>query len=360
MSRPPGPEGMGDRLYERVVALAVLALLLLFCLQILLPFVGALLWGIVLSVASWPAYAWLARRLGGRRTLGAVVMVLIMVLIFVVPVTLIVASLADQVSAAASMLYDLTAYGLPPPPSWLAAVPLVGETLDGYWRQTMLNAGATLAELRPYISAAASWILARGAGIGLGILEFLLAVLIAGVLFANAEACLDYLERFVRRIGGERSVGLIGLAGQTIRSVANGVVGTALVQAGLAGIGFIVARVPGAGVLLLGAFLMALVQIPPMLLVLLVALWQYFQGETGWSIAMALWGVLVVGTVDNFVRPYLISQGVKLPLVLILIGVIGGLIAYGFIGIFLGAVILAVVWQVAIDWLRPGGEPGPG
>jgi predicted PurR-regulated permease PerM len=349
---------MGENLFERAVALGVLALLLLFCLQIALPFIGPLLWGIVLAVATWPAYARLARALGGRRRLSATLMALAMVVVFIVPISMIAVSLADQVGAAASMLYDLTAYGLPPPPRWVAGIPLVGDALEEEWRRAMLNAGATLAQLRPYITAAAGWILARGAGIGYGILEFLLAVLIAGVLFANAEACLDYLHRFVRRIGGEASLGLVELAGQTIRGVANGVVGTALIQAALAGVAFVVAGVPGAGVLLMAVFLISLIQLTPVIIVLLVALWQYFQGEIGWSIFMALWGLLVVGTVDNLVRPYLISQGAKLPLVIIFIGVIGGLLAYGFLGIFLGAVILAVVWRMAVDWLKPAEESG--
>jgi predicted PurR-regulated permease PerM len=348
---------MGESLFERVVALGVLALLLLFCLQIMLPFVGALLWGIVLSVATWPAYVRLERALGGRRGLSATLMALAMIVVFVVPITMIVASLAEQVSAATRMLYDIIAHGLPPLPGWVAAVPLVGEPIDTWWRNAMANAGAALAQLRPYVTALGGWILARGADIGFGILEFLLAV---RVLFANAEACRDYLGRFVRRIGGERSIELIEVAGQTIRSVANGVVGTALIQAGLAGLAFVVARVPGAGILVIAVFLVALVQVPPAIVVLLVALWQYFQGDTGWAIAMALWGLLVVGTIDNFIRPYLISQGVRMPIVIILIGVIGGLLAYGFIGIFLGAVILAVVWRLAVDWLRPAGERGPG
>lgn len=355
---------MTEHFFERTLGLTVLALLLLFCLQVTRPFVGPLLWGIMLSVATWPAYVRVRERVGGRPRRAAALMALLMVVVLVVPIALIATSLADQVRAASGLFYDLTTYGLPPPPVWLVDVPLVGPTIDAAWRDAITDAGATLAWARPYITAVAAWILARGADVGFAVLEFILAVVIAGVLFAHAEMCVDYLGRFVRRIGGAKSLHLIEVAARTIQGVALGIVGTSLFQGLLAAIAYVLAGIPGAGILFLATFLVTLMQMPTALVILPVAVWEYFQGEIGWAIFIAVWGLTVVNTLDNFVRPYLISQGADLPFGLIFVGVVGGLLAYGFIGIFIGPTMLAVVWRMATDWLEepeaaPAAVPAP-
>jgi predicted PurR-regulated permease PerM len=343
---------MGEHFHERIIALAILALLIGFCFLVVKPFIVPTLWAIMLSVATWPAYVRLRDVLGGRAGLAATIMACAMLIVLVAPIALVAASLAEQVRGATRLIYDLTSYGLPPPPSWVAQIPLVGEFLDSQWRWAIANTSALLGQLRPFITSSASWLLARGADVGFAVIEFLVATVTAGILLAHGETTVGYLRRFVARIGDERRVHLVDVAGQTIRSVANGVVGTALVQSTLAAVALFVAGVPGTAILTLAVFMAALVQFPPTLIMILIGLWQYFQGDLAWALFIALWGILVVGTVDNFVRPYLISQGARLPFIVILVGVVGGLLAYGFIGIFVGATMIAVIWRMTIDWLR--------
>ncbi len=346
---------MNERFYERALGLVVLAMLILACLQITAPFLAAVLWGITLSVATWPVHAHLSRWLGGRVRLAAALMVLLLILVFVVPLAMVVSSLAEGVAGVTNLVRDLTALGMPSPPEWLRDVPIVGHGLDQRWREVASNLPAALQQLRPYIGQIASWLLARGAGLGLTVLELLLAVTTAGILFVHGENGADLLRRIAGRIGGAESTALVDLAGRTIRSVANGIVGTAVVQALLALLGFSMAAVPGASLLALAVFMASVLQLPVIVVTVPVAVWALYRA-TGWGLFLLLWGVLLVGTVDNFLRPYLISQGSRLPLMLIFVGVMGGLLAYGFLGLFLGPVILAAGWTLLEAWLR---EPPP-
>ncbi len=344
---------MGERFFERVIGLAALALLIFLFLRILAPFVAPLLWAITLTVSVWPLFVRLRTLLGGHGGLAALLMTLILFVILVVPIGMLARSLGDQVAAVAKVANDLVTVGLPPPPHWLADVPLVGDPLDQQWRETMVDSRATLREVQPYIGTAAGWILARGAEIGFAVVQFVLAVFLAGVLFVQGETSADYMRRFAARIGNERTVDLVDLAGGTIRGVALGVVGTALLQAMLAAIIFLVAGVPGAGLLALLTFIVGILQLPVLLVPLPVAVWVGYQGLTGWAIFVAAGGIFI-GTIDNFIRPVLIRQGADMPLLLIFLGVLGGLLAYGPIGMFFGAVVVALAHRLLTEWLMKG------
>ena len=204
---------MGERFFERVIGLAALALLVFLFLSILAPFVAPLLWATTLTVSVWPLFVRLRRILGGRGGLAALLMTLLLFLILVVPVGMLVRSLGDQVAAVTRVANDLVTVGLPPPPRWLADVPLIGDQLDQQWRATMADSRSTLREIQPYIGTAAAWILARGADIGFAIVQFVLAVFLAGILFVHGETSAAYFRRFARRIGNERTVALVDLAG---------------------------------------------------------------------------------------------------------------------------------------------------
>ncbi len=348
-----------ERFYERALSLVLLATLIFACLQIAAPFLAAVLWGIALSVATWPLYARLSRSLGDRGRFAAVVMVLLLVLVFVVPLAMVVSSLADGVAAVSALARDLTAVGVPPPPEWLRNVPVAGTGLYEGWEEVASDLPRVSQQLRPYIGPVATWLLARGAALGLAVFELLLAVVVAGILFVRGEEGADLLRRIAGRLGGAESTALVDLAGRTIRSVANGIVGTAVVQALLALLGFWAAAVPGANLLALAVFMASVLQLPVIVVTVPVGVWALYRA-TGWGLFLLLWGVLVVGTVDNFLRPYLISHGSRLPLMLIFVGVMGGLLAYGFLGLFLGPVILAAGWTLLEAWLREPRAAGDG
>ena len=346
-----------DRFVERVILLTLLAFLVFACLQIVEPFVGPMLWGIIIAVASWHPYRWLADHLGGRRKLAAIVVALALLLILVVPIAMLVNSLAEGVGAVAGLLRDLTTVHLPEPPTWLRELPVIGVTLDDRWREAMVDLPASLQRLQPYIGTAAGYGLSFGAGLGFAVLEFLIAIVIAAILLVTGESAVHVLRRFVARVGGAHHLGLLDVAAQTIRGVAAGIIFTAFLQALLLVFGLVVVAAPGPVVLGFLTFFLLVLQLPNWLVWVPVVIWLGYKGSTGLAIFLAVWGTFVVSTVDNFIRPYLISQGAKLPLLLIFVGVIGGLLAYGFIGLFVGATLLGVGYTIFRSWLDE--EPPP-
>lgn len=352
-----GGDFLRDRFVERVILLALLAFLVFACLQIVGPFVGPILWGIIIAVATWHPYRWLANHLGGRRKLAAVIVSVALLLILVVPIALLVSSLAEGVSAVAGLLRDLTTLRLPEPPAWLNDIPVIGITLDERWREAMVDLPASLQRLQPYIGTAAGYGLSFGAGLGFAVLEFLIAIIMAAILLVTGEAAVLVLQRFVLRVGGKHHLGLLGVAAQTIRGVAAGIIFTAFIQAVLLVFGLVVVGAPGPVVLGFLTFFLLVLQLPNWLVWVPVVVWLGYKGSTGYAIFLAVWGTFVVSTIDNFIRPYLISQGAKLPLLLIFVGVIGGLFAYGFIGLFVGATLLGLGYTIFHSWLDE--EPPP-
>jgi predicted PurR-regulated permease PerM len=346
-----------DRFVERVILVTLLALLAFACLQIVRPFIGPMLWGSIIAVSTWPLYRRLIQRLGGRRKTAAVVMSAALLVVLVVPISLLVDSLAEGIAAVAALLRDLTNVHLPPPPDWLAGLPVVGSLLDEQWREAMVDLPASLEQLRPYIGTAAGWGLSWGAGLGVAVLQFLIAIVIAAILYVTGESAASVLQRFVARVGGAHHLGLIDVAAQTIRGVAAGVIFTAFIQGVLLALGLVVVGAPGPVLLGFLTFFLLVLQLPNFLIWLPVVIWLGYKGENGLAIFLFVWGFFVVSTIDNFIRPYLISQGAKLPLLLIIVGVIGGLLAYGFIGLFIGATLLGVGYTLFHSWLDE--EPPP-
>ncbi|MGH8563694.1 MAG: AI-2E family transporter [Gammaproteobacteria bacterium] len=336
---------------ERILRLAVLAILVVACLRIVAPFIGALTWAGIIATTVWPAFLWIAGRLGGRPKLAATLFTLALAVILVLPFAVLVVSLGDAVRQVAALLKDLTAVTFPEPPGWLTQIPLLGKLLDDAWRGAMTDVSGLFNAARPAIETATVWTLAQGAHLGLALLEFLFAIIIAGVFLVTADRSADWAQRVVAKVQIEDGPGLIAVVVSTVRSVSIGVAGTAAVQAVLATLGFFVAGVPG--VVLLGflTFFFALVQLPTVLVWLPAVLWLYYQHQEGWALFMLIWGLVAVGVVDNFLRPYLISQGAKLPIAVIFVGVIGGLLAWGMIGLFIGPTLLAVAYSLLRNWV---------
>ncbi len=335
---------------EQTLGWAGLFALAAGCLIVLRPFVSALLWAVVLSFSSWPLYRRLLQLLGNRRTLAALLMTLGMVLVLLLPFLIVGLTLADNVKDLTLATRSWMAGGPPAPPAWLAKVPVVGAQATAYWQNLASDTAKLWTEAQRFIEPVSSWLLKAGLALGGGLIETALSVFIAFFLFRDGVGVGRRLTAAIDRIGGERGGHLLTVAGKTVRGVVYGILGTALAQAVMAGIGFLIAGVPGAALLALLTFFASVVPVVGTGLVWLpAALWLFHQGSTGWGIFMLVWGV-GVGSLDNIVKPWLISQGSEMPFILIFFGVLGGALAFGFIGVFLGPTLLAVGYRMVEEW----------
>jgi len=326
---------------------------------ILRPFLGALIWAIMIVVATWPLLLALQRHVGGRRWLASTIMSVLLLLVLVVPLSAAVGTLVANADAIAQWSHRLKDLQLPPPPSWVQGLPLVGERAAEFW-QSLATGGtqALVALVTPYAGTLTRWAVAQAGGLGSLVLQFLLTVVASAVLFVRGEETALWVRRFGARLGGQPGEDAIVLSGQAIRGVAMGVVVTAIVQTVVGGIGLAIAGIPLAAVLTLVMFLAAVSQIGAALVMVPPVVWLYWSGSPGWG-TFLLVVTLVVGTLDNVLRPILIKKGADLPLLLIFVGVIGGLVAFGLIGIFVGPVVLAVTHTLVNAWMdRDSGPDG--
>jgi predicted PurR-regulated permease PerM len=349
------------------ITLAVLSigLLILGSLWILRPFLGAVIWATMVVVASWPLLLWLQARLWGRRWLATTVMTSGLLLMFVVPLTLAIGTIVMEADRLIDWGRRLAELRLSPPPEFLHKVPIIGSGIAAAWEQALASgAEGLMARLAPYANDIVRWFVSEVGSAGFVVLQFLLTVVLAGVMYSGGEAAAMTVRRFGRRLAGERGENAVVLAGQAIRAVALGVGVTAIVQSVLGGIGLAIAGVPFAGLLTAVMFMLCIAQLGPTLVLLPAVIWVFWTGDTGWGIFLAIW-TAIVGTMDNFLRPILIKRGADLPLLLILAGVIGGLIALGLVGIFVGPVLLAVAYKLLGEWIAEVDAPqaaaaGPG
>jgi predicted PurR-regulated permease PerM len=335
---------------EQNLGWILLALLLGGCLLVIRPFLSALLWAGILSFSSWPLYRRLLKVLRGRRTLAALLMTLGMVAVVLLPLLIVGVTLADDVKALTTATQHWLDAGPPEPPAWLAKVPLIGRPAAETWHGFVEDSAGLLAAAKRFIEPVGSWLLDMGLMIGGGLLQLALSILITFFFLRNGLAVAENLTAGIGRIAGERGLHLLTVAGDTVRGVVYGILGTALAQAVMAGIGFFVAGVPGAALLALLTFFLSALPVGPPLVWLPASLWLFHQGATGWGIFMLIWGV-GVSTLDNFVKPWLISQGSAMPFILILLGILGGALTFGFIGVFIGPTLLAVSHRLIKEWV---------
>lgn len=335
---------------EQLIALSLLILLLIGAFLVLQPFISALLWAALMCFATWPVFQRIDGWLKGRRSLSSLVLCLALASVVVVPVVVMALSLADNVAKLHLMMNTLLAQGLPPPPDWISSLPLVGEKLNTLWLGAIDDMATVTEPLKKHVPEISKWLLGRGVALGNGVVQLSLSLFILFFLYRDGATLAERLNFALSRIGGDRARNLLHLAGRTVNGVVYGILGTAIAQGILAGIGFWMAGVPGA--LLLGfiTFFLSVVPMGPPLIWIPAAAWLYYQGHTGWAIFMVIWGAAVVSSVDNFLKPYLISQGAAMPFVLVLFGVLGGLAAFGFVGVFLGPTLLAVAYSIMRDW----------
>jgi len=304
----------------------------------------------VLAFASWPLMRLLTRVLGGRESLAAGILTLGWMLLVAVPLVWLGFNLADHVRDAVALIKDIQVDGLPEAPTWLGSIPFVGERLVAMWNSIDQQGAALMVTLKPYLGQVGNWLLARSAQIGGGILELTLSLVFVFFFYRDGPRLAMFVHRLLERLIGERAGYYIELVAGTVQRVVNGVIGTAAAQALLALIGFLIAGVPGALVLGIVTFLLSLIPMGPPLVWIPATAWLAWKGDYTYAVFLGVWGTFIISGVDNVLKPYLISRGGNLPLVIVLLGVFGGLIAFGFIGLFIGPTLLAVAYSLLMDW----------
>lgn len=349
------------------LARTVLAVLFIFALMaasfwILRPFLAAIIWSTMIVVSTWPIMLGIQRRLWGKRALAVAAMTIALLLVFVVPFSAAIGTIVANIDEMAGWAKDLAGVRLPPPPDFVEKVPLVGAKAAALWRTYAAKGFAEIAQvITPYTGEVTRWFAAEVGNFGLVSVQFLLTVVICAILYAGGEDAAQWVRRFGRRLAGERGDKVVRLAGQAIRGVALGVVVTALVQSLLGGIGLAVAGVPFAAALTAVIFMLALAQIGAVPVLACALAWLWWKDATAWFFVLLVWTV-IVGSLDNVLRPVLIKRGADLPLLLIFAGVIGGLFAFGLLGLFVGPVILAVAYTLLDAWVAeaPADREGAG
>jgi len=335
--------------FHTVLLIALIFVLLALSIWVLKPFIPALLWATMTVVATWPILIAVQRRVKGKRWIATTVMTVAMLLVFAVPLLLTIGTIVRHVDDITGWANSFAGVELGEPPAWVTGLPMIGPELDSAWREA--GSGGHLGEkLQPYFGRVVGWFVTQIGSFGAVLLQFLLTLAMSAVLYFNGEKALAGVVAAARRLGDERAVAAVRLAGQAIRAVAVGVIVTALVQSTLGGIGLAVAGVPLAVLLTAIMFLLAVAQVGAVPVMVCAVIWLYVRGENGWGTALLVWTV-IVGSMDNVLRPILIRRGADLPLLLVFAGVVGGLIAFGLVGLFIGPMLLAVTWTLSKAWV---------
>ncbi len=345
-------------LTRTVLTVLVIAGLLAGSLMVLGPFLPALVWATTLVIATWPLLLRLQSMLWGQRVLAMLVMVLILLLVVAVPLGLAVDTLvvnADDILAQGQAAMSIT---IPPSPDWVAGLPMIGPRAAQMWDTVASQGAKELAVLaKPYAARAAQWLLSEASNAGLMLIQFLLTVALTAILYMNGDAAAAWCRRFALRLAGREGGRVVGLIGQSVRSVALGIVVTALFQTVVGSAGLLVSGVPFAGILSAVMLILCVAQIGPGLVLIPAVIWMYAYDTIGWASVLAAFSVVAL-TLDNFIRPVLIGRGLSMPMTLVMAGVIGGLIAFGLIGLFVGPAILAVSYALLQAWID-GPSPAP-
>lgn len=340
-----------------VLSVLFIGLLIGLSLWILRPFLPAILWATTIVIATWPLMLRVQARLWNRRWLAVIVMAGTLLLVFIVPFTLAIGAIVSNAAVITERARSMVAVELPPLPAWVPKLPLVGERIAGAWRELTAAGGAGLTEaVRPYVGSVARWFAASAGNLGALFVQFLLTVLVTAIFYASGENVAARVRRFALRLAGAQGEAAVRLAAQAIRSVALGVVLTAIVQSVIAGAGLLIAGVPFAATLAAVMFMLSLAQLGPLPVLVPAVAWLYWNGASAWGTFLLVW-TIVVAPIDNILRPMLIRRGANLSFVLVFAGVVGGLVAFGLVGIFIGPVVLAVSSTLLNAWVDAGLGP---
>lgn len=316
---------------------------------VMMPFLGPLLWAGMIVIATWPILVGVQARLGGRRAAAVAVMTVALLLGLVVPLYVGIATVVQHSEQLAALAGALRSPHLPPPPGWVESLPIAGERVAEAWRKLAKDPESLSAWLAPYLGGAVRWFASKAGSVGTTFIDFLLTVLIAAILYSRGEGAAAGIQRFFRRLAGESGESAVKLAARAVRAVALGVIVTAIAQTAMSGAGLAVVGIPAATLLSAVVFMLCIAQIGPLPVMIPAVGWLFWTGSTFWASALLLWTILI-SAVDNVLRPLLIRRGADLPLLLIFAGVIGGLIGFGIIGLFVGPVVLAVTYTLVGAW----------
>lgn len=347
---PQSSQGSKEPLWADIaVRFALVALLAFWSLLLLRPFVGILVWAAIISVAMYPVYLWLRRVLGDRSTLASALISLLLLGIIVGPVSAIGAALVANVADVSARIAE-NGFTLPPPPASVADWPLIGETLSAFWLTASAGLTEALKPILPQLQDAALKLLGFAGSIGLATLEFVAAIILSGFIYSRAEGIDDILNAFARRVTPQMGEGFVDLASGTVRSVARGVIGIAIIQATLFGIGTLVAGIPLAGLWAFLALILAIIQIGlgPVMIPILIYAWFTMEPLSAGLLTAYL---VPISLIDNLLKPILMGRGLPVPMLVILIGVIGGTLAHGITGLFIGPIVLSLGYEVARAWI---------
>jgi predicted PurR-regulated permease PerM len=344
-----------SRTLESAIHIGLLALLLFWCLLIIRPFLIPMVWGIVIAVAGYPTYRSLCKSFGGRRVLASVAFSLLLFLAILVPAALLGGTLVEGAIGLAEQVRE-GQFRIPPPAPGVAEWPLLGAPLAAYWASAAENLQSTLVQIAPHLKEPAQWLLGVVADAGVGLLQFLFAIVIAGAVMVHGERAASFSAAVARRLGGSRGEEFAALAGATVRSVTRGILGVAFIQATLAGLGFLAAGVPAAGLWALIALILSVVQIGVFPVVIPILIYVFFTADMLTFALFLVWS-LFVGVIDNVLKPLLLGRGVTVPMWVVFVGAIGGLLSHGLIGLFVGPVVLVLGYALLLVWVQQGAVP---
>lgn len=338
-------------LFPRLFQILALAALISASLWILRPFLVPLFWASTVAIATWPILLRAQMILAGKRSLAVLLMTLALLSVFVIPFYFAVITVSENIVRVADLTKSVSSIALAGPPYWLQTIPLIGVRMAQRWKE-LATAGPTEISnyLTPFARAVALWFIALTGNLGLLFVQFVLTTVIAAIIYANGESAARAALRFAKRLAGAEGQKVAILAAQSVRSVAMGVVVTALLQTLLAGIGLSLVGVPFAAFLTGAIFILAIAQIGPAIILIGAVIWVYTGKGPIWGTSFLIWSFFC-STFDNFLRPFLIKRGADLPLLLVFAGVIGGLFSFGVIGLFIGPVVLAVAYTLLVDWV---------
>lgn len=339
------------RATDVAIRIGALALLIGWCAVIVAPFLLPIAWGCIIAVALFGPFQRLCQWLGGRRGVAATLLVLALLTMIILPMVILTDSLAGDIQAVVGAFQDgrLT---VPPPSSKVASWPIVGERLYGVWLQASQNLDSVLAAVGPSMKPVAGWILSAAAQFGIGLLEFVFAIVISGALLASAATGGQVARSLATRLAGERGAEFITLAAATVRGVTRGILGVALIQSLLAGAGLFLAGVPAAGFWTAVALVLCVVQLGVAIIMIPAAIWLFSTADTFTAVAFLIWTVLLM-PLDNVLKPLLMGRGLDVPVAVIFVGAIGGFITQGIIGLFVGAVVLVLGNELLRAWIAP-------
>ena len=362
-STKPAAEGRSDiagadlrtaPIVELAIRIGALGLLLYFAVTLVQPFITIAIWSVVIAVALYPAYERLARWIGGRRRLAAALMTIASLVVIIGPAIWLALGLIDSLRTVSERL-DLSTLSLPGPSPTVKGWPLIGDAIYQYWELASTNLQAALVKIAPQLKPVGSTLLSLAADTGTATLKFLTAIIVAGFLFSPAPLLVDAVKTFSRRLNSDRGEEFVRLAGATIRAVSRGIIGISVLQALLAGVGLMVAGVPGASLLTSAVLIFGIIQIGPSVVLIPLMIWSWFSMETMAALAFTAY-MIPVNLLDNVLKPIVMGRGLQTPMLVILVGVIGGTLAYGITGLFLGPIVLAVIWELLATWVN---EPQP-